>query len=259
MKKYFIICTLVLSILLLGGCGQQNQKQNMDYIGSEQAKVMALQEAGLTAEDVVFKDVALDKRNGIDYYDVEFTYQNQVYEYDIDALTGTVIEKQTITSGAITSSEGGISTTGTITAEDAKSKALSHAGLKSDQVSFVRAKMDVDDGRQVYDVEFYTNAKEYDYEIDAKTGEIISYDYDADSYTPPASSNNSITADKAKSIALGQVPGAAAKDIYEFETDYDDGKLVYEGKIIYNNQEYEFEIDGYSGAIRSWESDSIYR
>ena len=54
------------------------------------------------------------------------------------------------------------------------------------------------------------------------------------------------------------MPGAVLSDIREFETDYDDGRLEYEGKIFYGGMEYEFTIDGYSGAIREWEADSIY-
>ena len=55
-----------------------------------------------------------------------------------------------------------------------------------------------------------------------------------------------------------EVPGAAESDIYEFETDRDDGRLEYEGKIIYNNTEYEFTIDGYSGAIREWDAEPFH-
>lgn len=54
-------------------------------------------------------------------------------------------------------------------------------------------------------------------------------------------------------------PGATASDIREFETDYDDGRTEYEGKIVYDGMEYEFEIDGYSGAIRNWESEPVGR
>ncbi|HJB04112.1 MAG TPA: PepSY domain-containing protein, partial [Candidatus Evtepia excrementipullorum] len=50
-----------------------------------------------------------------------------------------------------------------------------------------------------------------------------------------------------------EVPGATASDIYEFETDRDDGRLEYEGTIYYDGTEYEFTIDGYSGAIRDWD------
>ena len=113
----------------------------------------------------------------------------------------------------------------------------------------------------MYEVEFYTNdAREFDYEIDASTGEVLSYDYDAEHYTAPStgSEGGSISQERAKEIALAQVPGAALSDIREFETDYDDGRLEYEGKIFYGGMEYEFTIDGYSGAIREWEADSIY-
>ena len=151
----------------------------------------------------------------------------------------------------------------TISVDDAKNKALAHAGLSSNQVNFVKAKMDWDDGRQVYEVEFYTNDyKEYDYEIDAYTGEIISYDYDAESYsyTAPNKNNNSsyIGEEKAKSIALGQVSGASSNNVVQVKFDYDDGRAEYEVKIIYNSMEHEFEIDALTGDIISRDSESVY-
>ena len=145
---------------------------------------------------------------------------------------------------------------GTITADKAKEIALNHAGLTADQVTFVRSNLDQDDGRTCYDVEFYTaDYTEYDYEIDANTGDVLSYDYDAEGYQGQSQSGSTtaITADRAKEIALAEVPGATASDICEFETDRDDGRLEYEGTIYYNGTEYDFTIDGYSGAIRGWD------
>ena len=58
--------------------------------------------------------------------------------------------------------------TGAVTAERAKEIALAHVGLSASQVTFIRAHQDWDDGRLVYDVEFYTaDYSEYDYEISA--------------------------------------------------------------------------------------------
>lgn len=75
---------------------------------------------------------------------------------------------------------------GLITEEQAKSKALAHAGLSASQVNFIWVKQDWEDGRRVYEVEFYTDDyQEYDYEIDARTGEILSFDYDAEGYNRP--------------------------------------------------------------------------
>lgn len=68
-----------------------------------------------------------------------------------------------------------------ITEDDAKSIALEHAGLSESQVTYIKIGIDREDGRDVYDVEFYTdNEKEYDYEIDPYTGQILDFDYDAD-------------------------------------------------------------------------------
>lgn len=290
-RKNLMISAAALSLLVLAGCSKDGMA---GYIGTAEAKNVALENAGLTASQVKFTDVELDDKNGTHYYQVEFTADGKEYEYDIDALTGAIIESKlpagaqaqqntasnnntagnttpnTNTAGSSNTnnntSNNTSSGTGTasaaLTADQAKDKALAHAGLKQSQVTFVKSKLDWDDGRQVYDVEFYTSDyKEYDYEIDASTGEVVSYDFDAEGYAPPATGNGqsgTITADQAKEKALSQVPGATVSDIREFETDYDDGRLQYEGKIYYNGMEYEFEIDGYSGAIRNWDAESMF-
>ena len=277
------LCAAGLLALALTGCGGGTAGGQAEYIGIDAAKAVALESAGVAEDDAVFSTAGLDKRNGMDYYAVDFTAGGQSYEYDIDAVTGVVIDSssgggtaETPAAGdddgtasapaAASPSPSAGQTTGgqaaAVTEEQARETALSHAGLTADQVTFVRSKLDRDDGRLMYDVEFYTSDyKEYDYEIDAATGEILSYDYDAEgySYQPNATPGTAITAEQARGIALAEVPGAAESDIYEFETDRDDGRLEYEGKIIYNNTEYEFTIDGYSGAIREWDAEPFRR
>ena len=174
-----------------------------------------------------------------------------------NANTGTGNHGSTNTG----SGNGSNSSAGTmITEARAREIALNHAGVSASQVTFLKSKLDYDDSRRIYEVEFYNTSSytEYDYEIDAYTGAVLSYDFDADGYTPPASGTTTITADQAKQIALAKVPGATLSDIYEFELDRDDGRLEYEGSIYYNGMEYEFTIDGYSGAIRSWDVESYY-
>ena len=277
------LCAAGLLALALTGCGGGTAGGQAEYIGIDAAKAVALESAGVAEDDAVFSTAGLDKRNGMDYYAVDFTAGGQSYEYDIDAVTGVVIDSssgggtaETPAAGdddgtasapaAASPSPSAGQTTGgqaaAVTEEQAREAALSHAGLTADQVTFVRSELDRDDGRLMYDVEFYTSDyKEYDYEIDASTGEILSYDYDAEgySYQPNATPGTAITAEQARAIALAEVPGAAESDIYEFETDRDDGRLEYEGKIIYNNTEYEFTIDGYSGAIREWDAEPFHR
>ncbi len=79
---------------------------------------------------------------------------------------------------------GGQNTQNTkISEEEAQSIALTHAGLNDEQVHFITSNSDIDDGKRIYDIEFYSkNGQEYDYEIDSVTGEIVGYDYDVENY-----------------------------------------------------------------------------
>ena len=258
------IWALPLTILLLAGCA--NQVSQADYIGIDKAKEVALQAAGVSASDAAFTTAGLDRKDGTDFYAVDFTVDGQSYEYDVDAVTGVIISSSTGQTGPVPSASGGTSlsdtqtaagTEGLLTEEEARAAALTHAGLSEQDVTFVKCRLEREDGRQVYDVEFVTaDYREYDYEIDPATGEVLSYDYDAESYVS-TSGGSEITREEAQRIALEKVPGATAEDIYEFSVDYDDGRLEYEGKIFYDGVEYEFEIDGYSGAIRSWEAEPV--
>ena len=283
--KYRTIPILAAGLLALTltACGSGTAASQAEYIGIDAAKAVALEAAGVAESAADFTTAGLDRRNGADYYAVDFTANGQSYEYDIDAVTGVVIESGGQGAAALPGGDDdqtpapqdtpaaqntpagptGAGQSAGITEEAARSAALSHAGLTADQVSFVRSYLDWDDGRLVYDVEFYTaDYKEYDYEIDANTGAVLSFDYDAEYYDRPnvstGATTTSITADRAKEIALAEVPGASVSDIWEFEVDRDDGRIEYEGKIVYDGMEYEFTIDGYSGSIREWEAEPFW-
>ena len=119
----------------------------------------------------------------------------------------------------------------------------------------------------MYDVEFYStsNYTEYDYEIDATNGTILSYDYDAEYWNRPSypsypntgsgGTNAAISLEEAKQIALARVPGATNIRIH---LEWDDGRLQYEGSIYYGYWEYEFSMDANTRTIWEWERDHIY-
>ncbi len=65
-----------------------------------------------------------------------------------------------------------------ITQEGARNIALEHAGLTADQVTNLRVHLDYDDNQAVYEVHFRLGRVEYEYEINAETGRILSYDRD---------------------------------------------------------------------------------
>ena len=64
-----------------------------------------------------------------------------------------------------------------------------------------------------------------------------------------ANNSQNITMEKAKSIALTQVPGANESHFGEIDLDHDHGRTVYEIEIFYNNSKYEFDIDASTGKI----------
>ena len=268
-KLFPALAAVLILALALAGCAPQTAQA--EYIGIDAAKTIALEAAGVSESAAVFSTAGLDRQNGTDYYAVDFTANGRTYAYDIDAVTGVIIDSSEGQSQPAQATDGGASadsanSSGTssqstggsaaITEDQAREIALADAGLTAEEVTFLKTKLDRDDGRLVYDVEFYTaDYTEYDYEIDAADRTVLSSDFDAEGYTAPADSATAITADQAKEIALAEVPGATVDDIYEFELDRDDGRLEYEGAIWYDGTEYEFTIDGYSGAIRSWEAD----
>ena len=283
MKKLIAVCLLA-GLVALAGCNS-SQTASASYIGVEAARSAALKDAGETEGD--FTNATLEERDGTVYYDVEFTAGGAKYEYAVDALTGSIIEakkeggesqsssSQPSSSSSQASSQSGSSLNSTPKAESSQaSSAAESAGLITEEeaaniakehaqvtdCTMLPVKLDRDDGRQVYDVEFFTaDGKEYDYEIDAATGEVLSYDHDAERQAAAASGTASITEAEAKALVLAQVPGAAEENFLEFKTDYDDGRLEYEGELFYDGMKYEFTVDGYSGTIREWESEKTVR
>ena len=142
--------------------------------------------------------------------------------------------------------------------------ALEAAGVSEKDASRVRVSLDRDDGRMVYDVRFDAGQKEYDYEIQASDGQVVSSDVeqigddrydddrdDDDDRQNKSSADVAVSREKAIEIALAKVSGATENDI-RIELDNDDGRYKYEGDIIYERIEYDFEIDANSGEVLEW-------
>ena len=238
---------------------QGGQAVSGGYIGEARAKEIALDHAKLNANDANFLWVKMDWEHGRPVYEVEFWSGSTEYDYEIDAQTGSIlsydydVENYQIPSGG---QQGGSQQTGSLIGDArAREIALNHAGVSAAQATFFRTQMDWEHGRQVYEVEFWSGSTEYDYEIDAVTGDILSYDFDVENYTIPSggqTSGNYISQERARQIAQDRVPTAT---LVELKFEFDDGRAVYEGKLREGRMEYEFEIDAVSGGILQWEQD----
>ena len=180
--------------------------------------------------------------------------------------TITLADDSQVTDADIFGPGDGTASGGVIGESAAQAKALAHAGLTTGDVTFVRSHLDWDDGRRVYDVEFYTkDYREYDYEIDAYTGAVLSYDSDAENWTRPSGGTGStdsgsyIGEAKAQSIALSAA-GLTAGQVSRLRChlERDDGRWEYQVEFRSGSMEYEYEIDALTGSILSRDMDSIY-
>lgn len=70
---------------------------------------------------------------------------------------------------------------GVLTQEEALASALSHAKLAKGDLDFVkRIEMDFERGRRIYEIEFYKDGFEYEYDIDAVSGKVLKFKKDWD-------------------------------------------------------------------------------
>ena len=165
--------------------------------------------------------------------------------------------------------------------------ALEDANLSESDVTRLRISKDTDNVKGIYEVEFTMNTTEYEYEILASNGDILSADFkelQGSSDPQPQGSNDpqpqgssdpqpqgsgshdssnhgavpqadvQISSEQASKLALDRVPGATEQDL-KIELDYDDGYYKYEGDIIYDQKEYEFEIDANTGDFLEWKEE----
>ena len=246
------------------GYGWQN------VIGKQKAQEIALADAGVAAEDALHLIVKPDWDDGVRIYEVEFYTASQEYDYEIHAETGDILSRDREaewngTAASSTSSTASASTTD-IGEAKARSVALNHAGISESSTSYIYAKKDWDDGRWVYDVEFWADGKEYDYEILASNGTILSYDYDAEyqwngsTGTGSTSSTADIGEAKAKSVALSHAGISESDTSYIYaKKDWDDGRWVYDVEFWADGKEYDYEILASNGTILSYDYDAEYQ
>ncbi len=227
---------------------KQTESTAAGRITLDEAKNIALSHAGIAASEASFTITKLDHDDGREEYDIEFTAADYKYEYEIDAESGKVLSnskemriKQTESTAA-----------GRITLDEAKNIALSHAGIAASEASFTITKLDHDDGREEYDIEFTAADYKYEYEIDAESGKVLSNSKEMRIKQTESTAAGRITLDEAKNIALSHAGIAASEASFtKTKLDYDDGREEYDIEFLSDDYEYEYEIDSQSGAVLS--------
>ena len=135
------------------------------FITLSEAKKIALEDAGCKDKVGFTEETLVSGGIKTPYYRFVFADTKTQWTYRIDAVLGTVLEKQ----------QKEIVATDFISLEEAKEIALKDAGLDeaTQKIVFTREELSRNSGKPCYILEFYTAKKQYSHKVDAKNGSII--------------------------------------------------------------------------------------
>lgn len=159
-----------------------------------------------------------------------------------------------------------------INLDQAKSVAMEDAQTLVNQVDFSKAKLDRDNGRLVYEIDFKVGKSKYEYKLDAKTKRVVSKEVKEERVepTPPATlktPETPTTNPNTQSALIGEVKAKeiALKDAnlketditrFQWKIDYEKGIQVYEIEFYHGVTEYDYDINATTGAIVKKEIDA---
>ena len=234
------------------------------YIGVDAAKAAAFAHAGVNEADVLALEVDFDYEMGQMVYELDFHVNGVEYEYDVNASTGAIVKFEQDGKNAGQTTQGGQSQgnassggqsqsnpvsggQGTVlTAEQAQQKAFAYAGVDAASATVIKCELDRDDGRQIYEIEFWAGRVEYDYEIDAASGNVLKQEQE----THALGLNEVITPDAARDAALAAA-GCALSDVWDLDVseELDEHIPCYEVEFKCNGMEYEYRISAADGSV----------
>lgn len=160
------------------------------YIGTSKAKSIALDDAGLKSSEVRMVKANRHRQNRTVVYTVVFLSSTTKYVYKINAYSGEI---ETQNSYPLDGKDGASSETGsasssgasngassqkTIGKSKARAIALKHAGISEKNVRDTETGLKRKGDARYYKVEFETRTMEYEYKIDAYSGEILDWESD---------------------------------------------------------------------------------
>lgn len=181
------------------------------------------------------------------------------------------------------SSSGTASDKSYIGRDAALETACTHAGTTASAVRDPECELDWDNGKMIYEIEFYADGYEYEYDIHATTGQILISDqhhttdldelwhdvlddlddhddhddhdhhdeyYDDDDVVVSPSSQLQIDGNTALSSALAHA-GVSNSDIRDLdvELDEDDGHVLYEIEFEADGYDFSYKIDAFTGNV----------
>lgn len=238
MKKRYtaMVAAVLLTAGVLAGCGSGSQSD----IGQDQAQSIALEDVGVSESDVSRLKVSKERDDGMLQYDVQFDVEGKEYSYEINGENGEILSSEvenvssTVQSSTSSQNTNAADSTGNAGTTDNSAGTTDSSAAASTTDNSVAAS---------------TTDNSAAAGSSANTG-----NNGAASNNTQNAANVAVSEADARQAALERVPGATDADI-RMELEFDDGYYIYEGDIIYQQVEYEFEIDAQTGNFLKWSED----
>ena len=235
MKKRYtaMVAAVLLTAGVLAGCGSGSQSD----IGQDQAQSIALEDVGVSESDVSRLKVSKERDDGMLQYDVQFDVEGKEYSYEINGENGEILSSEVENvSGTVQSST---SSQNTNAADSTGNAGTTDNSAGTTDSSAAASTTDSGAAASTTDNSAAAGSS-------ANTG-----NNGAASNNTQNAANVAVSEADARHAALERVPGATDADI-RMELEFDDGYYIYEGDIIYQQVEYEFEIDAQTGNFLKW-------
>ena len=247
MKRNFsFIIPVIALILMLSGCGNPDSSSD----SSLPPETSTVQETSASEET--------DASSATQETSTEAPTQETTTEAPASTESSTVPAEtsETVTAAqpstaAESNASSGSSSASDIDADAALAIAIDYAGVSEDEIFRTQTRRERSNGIPVYEIEFSTEYRDYDFDIAISDGTIVEMSYEIDEFWLGRFDGSPVTMDEAVALIQENVPGSSAEDIRIWE-ERDDGWTLYEGNLYYDGVSYEFEIDPETGIIFNW-------
>jgi len=138
-------------------------------VGKEEALEIALRDAGYTtSKEVKSLKTRKTRENGLPIWRVTFQDALYKYEYDISSSYGFVEKEYELRRDPASNRSGSVMS-------QSEAERIFLTLFPAESGNELRIEKDYDDGLYTYEASYYASGYEYDAEIDAVTGQVISF------------------------------------------------------------------------------------
>lgn len=232
-KPWLLPAIMLLAFLLLAGCGNKDtQKDKPVQEGQTEEGQDSRQPAGTDAQQAAEPGSQTEEGQ------------------DNQQPTGTDNQQPAGQGG----NQSGLANQPKLGVEEAKEAALKHAGLTSQEVTFIKEELDYDDGITEYEIEFVTSTTKYEYEINAADGAVLGSSQEPVEQIPEnLQGQGVVSVDEAKEALLNHAGFQPEQVAFtKVELEQDDGVVEYEIEFYADGKEYSGKVNASTGAIMKY-------